>query len=68
MSSHWAEESFKIVTEEVYSGLNSESNFVNGQFQPSKDYLDKSRVVAERQIVRAGYRLAQVLDDIWSSH
>jgi hypothetical protein len=29
--------------------------------QPTKDYLATSRLIAERQLVRAGYRLANVI-------
>lgn len=65
ISAEWAEESYKIVRDEVYAGLNSDSDY---EFQPSKEYMDKSRIIAERQIARAGYRLAQVLDNIWASH
>ncbi|TNV78426.1 hypothetical protein FGO68_gene16199 [Halteria grandinella] len=61
----WADESFQIVKEEIYS------DFFDGEdsvFSPSQDYIDRSKLIAERQIAKAGYRLAQVLSNIWSSH
>jgi hypothetical protein len=69
-SSHdWAEESYRIVREEIYSQIHQgqynqsalslfqmEDGVVgtrNGAVEPSQEYLEKSRSIAEKQLVRA---------------
>ena len=59
-SSVWARESYEIVTSELYSGLVSNDNSV-GSVTPSKEYLDRSQAIAERQLAIGGYRLAYTL-------
>lgn len=64
----WTEESFKIVKEHVYSGMRQQESLEGPWItQPSKEYLEESLKISERQITLGGYRLAQVLADIYKS-
>ena len=64
----WTEESFEIVKEHVYSGMRQEESLEGSEItEPSREYLEESLKISERQITLGGYRLAQVLADIYKS-
>ena len=51
---HWADDSYRITTEFVYTQVKENSTV-------PQSYVDKGREYAERQIVTAGHRLANLL-------
>jgi hypothetical protein len=53
----WADEGYKLATEIVY---NIEQNTL-----PSDDYVQTARKIVHRQLAKGGYRLAQLLVDIF---
>ena len=53
----WADEGFKLATEVVY---NIEQNTL-----PDEEYVKVARAVVHRQLAKGGYRLAQMLIDIF---
>lgn len=55
----WAEESFRISTQFVYS--------LPEHTAPSKAYITQGRQIAEKQLVLAGYRLAAMLNKLLTS-
>ena len=50
-NAQWGEETYDIAAKYIYAGID-----VNGA--PSKAYLEQGQQIAERQITKAGYRLA----------
>lgn len=50
----WAEESYKISEDLVYAEIKEQGTI-------PQDYIDKARPIAERQLVLAGMRLANLL-------
>ena len=56
--SGWSRESQQIATSFVYQGL------VDGQV-PGKNYVTQGTLIAQQQLVKAGYRLALLLEAIW---
>jgi len=54
----WAQESFALAKTVAYDHL-----MPNGQ--PSKAYIQKARTTARRRVAWGGYRLAELLNNIW---
>lgn len=57
----WAEESYGISRDHVYAGINP------GE-QPSKEYIDSNRAVINEQLAVGGYRLADLLRQVYAKH
>jgi hypothetical protein len=57
--STWNEESLAIAKNTVYKNINE------GDL-PSDTYIAAGKLVAERQIAKAGYRLANLLSGMWT--
>jgi hypothetical protein len=55
----WARRGLKIATSDAYDGLEREK-------APSKEYAEKATAIAERSVALAGYRLAQLMNRIFS--
>ena len=53
----WAEESFQIIENFVYQNISQE-------VLPTDEYVEKATAIAERQIAKAGYRLAHLLTEL----
>jgi len=64
-SKAWAEESFKIVQSFAYQ-VEEDLFSAGNSGKPSEAYLTKSRAIAEKQLLRGGMRLAQVMSLIFS--
>ena len=46
---HWADESYDIVKEEIYKSINQQENSErNSITEPSKEYIEHSRAIAEK--------------------
>lgn len=58
-ASHWAMQSFHIAANVAYSNIAENST-------PSAQYKKNGRNIVEQQIALAGYRLANVLDELFS--
>jgi hypothetical protein len=56
----WNEESLAIAKDAVYNNINE------GDL-PSDSYIAAGKIVAERQIAKAGYRLANLLSGLWKT-
>lgn len=54
----WAYDSFEISRDFLYLDIKENEDL-------SQDYIDKARALAEKQVVRGGYRLAHLLMDIY---
>jgi len=54
----WHSEGLKIAEEIVYKNINE------GEL-PSDDYIALGKIIAERQVAKAGYRLANLLTQIY---
>ena len=71
-SNLWAEESYDIVKHDVYEGIREVSSTHDlsdsqAPVNPNKEYLARSLKISEFQIVKGGYRLARVINDIWGT-
>jgi hypothetical protein len=53
--SDWAKESFELAKKVVYSDIRMNE-------EPSREYLQRARSVAQRRVAEAGYRLAELLN------
>ena len=58
----WMRESHRLAREDIYGVLPFDSKHRNAVL--SRDYVEKSKEVARHRIVLAGYRLAQLLNDL----
>ena len=54
----WAEESYQLAVQFAYQNITPGSNL-------SKEYVELSRRIAYRQIALAGYRLAEILNEVF---
>lgn len=54
----WAKQGFDLASTQVYAGLKPHKAV-------SQEYFDRCTPIAERQVAWAGYRLAQLLNDVW---
>lgn len=54
----WADESYQLVEREVYQGLDPNRAYIG------QEYYDRHIATVERQLMKAGVRLALVLNDI----
>ena len=55
----WFLEGVEIAQHAIYSDIKPDE-------KPSIFYLERGELIGERQIAKAGYRLANVLNEIWS--
>lgn len=56
----WATETFQLASQEIYARLPE-----NGPVRLPRDYADRERAVTEKQLARAGVRLAAILNGIF---
>jgi len=56
----WDDESFEISQHYVYTGITENT-------VPSDAYLEQGVAIAEQQIVKAGYRLANLFETMWGT-
>jgi len=54
----WAEESHQLAIRFAYQGISPGDN-------PSKEYVARARMITYRQIASAGYRLADILNEVF---
>jgi len=59
--SQWADESFAISNNFVYTGINENE-------RPSDEYLSQGYEISRRQVTLAGYRLSNLIRDIVIAH
>ena len=57
----WILESHKIGSENAYHGININE-------KPSNEYIEQNKIIAYRQIAKAGYRLADILNSIYENN
>lgn len=55
----WANEGLDIVRDYVYENIEEDES-------PLEDYLKRGQEIANKQIAKAGYRLAYVLKNLWT--
>lgn len=58
---HWTQESYHLGVEVVYQDIQPFS-------QPSAEYLNKSTIIACQQLTLAGYRLSNLLNEIFEDY
>ena len=56
----WDNESFEISKTFVYEGITENT-------LPSDAYLANGKIIAEKQLVKAGYRIALTLESMWGN-
>ena len=56
----WVYESHKIGSENAYYGIKINET-------PSDEYIQKNRKIAYRQVAKAGYRLADILNEVFEN-
>ncbi len=57
----WSLEGYEIAKEYVYTDIEE-----NGD--PSDEYIERGQIVCDKQLAKAGYRLADILLDIWGGN
>ena len=60
MQSDWANESFQVAAHEIYARIPA-----YGPVKLPRDYADRERAVVRQQLLRAGLRLAAILNAIY---
>ena len=63
----WAWESFTIAHDDIYSEFEAGKTSSNGVALPNDYYTGKMRNIIERQLEKAGIRLAHVLNEIFAN-
>jgi len=56
----WDDESFELAKTYVYAGITEGTT-------PSAEYMAQGVKIAEQQVVKAGYRMALLLESWWSA-
>jgi hypothetical protein len=59
----WVREGIDLCKNEVYKGI----EYAQPE-KPSVEYISRMKVILERQIFKAGKRLANILNDLYTSH
>lgn len=56
---NWSRESYEIAITYVYDGIEPDT-------KPSNEYLNRGREIAKKQVALAGYRLANLLNELYA--
>jgi len=56
----WPAESFKLAESNVYTDITENT-------LPTQKYIDENMEIVLKQVVKAGYRMANLLEDMWGN-